>query len=136
MGYLDSTALGGNLFFKNNLSSCCLNCCRKNQTVVASDTGSARPNPKNIMNDSRSLTWYSSSSSLMLYSCCSTRSLNMTIGSMGFRPALFFLCLSCTCSKIRRIYDHGTVSSNFINRVSCFLTSGIAVQVPRLFFIP
>ena len=36
---------------------------------------------------------------------------------MGFRPALFFLGLSCTCSKIGRNYDHGTVSSNFINRV-------------------
>ena len=69
------------------------------------------------MNDSRSLTWYSSSSSLMLYSCCSTSILNMTIASMGFRPALFFLALSCTSSKIGRNYDHGTVSSNFINRV-------------------
>ena len=69
------------------------------------------------MNDSRSLTWYSRSSSLMLYSCCSTSILNMTIASMGFRPALFFLALSYTCSKIGRNYDHGTVSSNFINRV-------------------
>ena len=117
MGYLDSTALAGNLFFKNNLSSCCLNCCRKNQTVVASGTGSASPKPKNLMNDSGSLTWYSSCSSLMLYSCCSISILNMTIGSIGFRPALFFLGLSCTCSKIGRNYDHGTLSSNFINRV-------------------
>ena len=97
------------------------------------------------MNDSRSLTWYSSSSSLMLYSCCSTSILNMTIASMGFRPALFFLGLSCTCSKIGRNYDHGTVSSNFINRVfllsnfwyrcssSPTFFSSMAIQ-PRLLF--
>ena len=88
------------------------------------------------MNDSRSLTWYSSSSSLMLYSCCSTSILNMTIASMGFRPGLFFLGLSCTCSKIGRNYDHGTVSSNFINRVFLLSNFWYRCSSSPTFFIP
>ena len=88
------------------------------------------------MNDSWSLRWYSSSSSLMLYSCCSTSILNMTIASMGFRPALFFLGLSCTCSKIGRNYDHGTVSSNFINRVFLLSNFWYRCSSSPIFFIP
>ena len=87
------------------------------------------------MNDSRSLTWYSSYSSLMLYSCCSTSILDM-IASMGFPPALFFLGLSCTCSKIGRYSDYGTVWSNFINRVFLLSNFWYCCSSSQTFFLP
>ncbi|NRB08666.1 MAG: hypothetical protein HRU34_17010, partial [Richelia sp.] len=64
------------------------------------------------------------------------RILNMTIAFMGFRPALFFLGLSCTCSKIGRNYDHGTVSSNFINRVFLLSNFWYRCSSSPTFFIP
>ena len=88
------------------------------------------------MNDSRLLTCYSSSSSLMLYSCCSTSILNMTIASMGFRPALFFLGLSWTCSKIGRNYHDGTLSYNFINRVFLLSNFWYRCSSSPTFFLP
>ena len=57
----------------------------------------------------------------------------MTIASMGFRPALFFW--ACHALVLKSDEMMTTAASHLTSSTgsSCFLTSGIAVQLPRVF---
>ena len=122
----------------SSIRPCCFNCCRNNQTVVASGTGSTSPKPKNLMNYSPSLSWYSSSSSLML--CCTVVAAQAfwtwLLHLWAFAQHYFFW--PCHALPLKSDEIMTTAPSRLISSTgsSSFLTSGIAVQVPRLFFSP
>jgi len=78
------------------------NSSRNSQIVLASGTRSPMPRPKKRMNDNRSLTWYSTASSLRLYNDWSTSTLNINTTSNGFRPAGPFRSLSRIVSSSGR----------------------------------
>ena len=68
------------------------------------------PSPRKRVNDNRSRTWYSTSSSDRLYSDCSTSIRSSTSASIGLRPALLFLdasAVSITASISARNISHG-----------------------------
>ena len=54
----------------------------------------------------------------------------------GLSPSIILLGLSCTCYKIGRNDDHGSVSSNFINRVFLLSNFWYSCSTSPSFFIP